>query len=75
MHVPSGRYTALVRPKSLIGHQDMTHPHPSLNRDASAAVFCSNQTGLGQVYVVEIPEEIREELRTGELNHRLRWRR
>ncbi len=75
VHVPSGRYTKLVNPKSRIGHEDITHPHPSLNRDATMAVFTSNETGLCQVYVVEIPDEIRDELRTGELNHRLRWRR
>jgi oligogalacturonide lyase len=75
IHVPSGRYTKLVNPESRIGHQDMTHPHPSFNRDATMVVFTSNETGLCQVYSVEIPDDIREELRTGELNHRLRWRR
>ena len=38
-------------------------------------VFCSNQTGLSQVYVCEIPDDIKDELETGNLNYRLRWQR
>ncbi|MCS5610314.1 MAG: oligogalacturonate lyase family protein, partial [Candidatus Poribacteria bacterium] len=75
IHVTSGRYTTLVNPKSKIGHQDITHPHPSFNWDNNMVVFCSNQTGLSQVYVCEIPDEIRNELETGNLNYRLRWQK
>ncbi len=75
VHVPSGRYAKLVNPPLRFGHPGVTHPHPSFNRDATKVVFTSNETGLSQVYLIEIPEDIQEELITGELNYRLRWRR
>ncbi len=75
VHVPSGRYAKLVNPPLRFGHQQLTHPHPSFNRDATRVAFTSNETGLSQVYVIEIPENLRKELVTGELNYRLRWRR
>jgi Tol biopolymer transport system component len=75
IHVPSGRYAKLVNPPLRFGHPGITHPHPSFNRDGTKVVFTSNETGLSQVYLIEIPEDLREEVVSGELNYRLRWRR
>lgn len=75
VHVPTGRYAALVKPRSDIGHQQETHPHPSFNRDGTKVVFTSNQTGLSQVYVCDVPDVIRQEILSGDISNRVRIRR
>jgi oligogalacturonide lyase len=46
------------------GHSQLTHPHPNLSNDGSLAVFASNATGITQVYVVTVPEDMRARLST-----------
>jgi len=72
VHVPSGRYAPLVRPRSVIGHAQDTHPHPSFNRDASKVIFNSNHHGLAQVHICTIPDALKQELVSGELDNRRR---
>ena len=72
VHVPTGRFAPLVLSKSSNGASQQSHPHPSFNRDASKVVYTSDRTGLAQVYLVTIPDEMKHELTTGELTNRLR---
>jgi oligogalacturonide lyase len=46
------------------GNPQWTHLHANLNDDGTMAVFDSDRTGIPQVYVMEIPEEMRVRLRT-----------
>ena len=46
------------------GHPQTTHPHPNLSDDGSMAVFASDRTGITQVYVAYLPEEMRDRLAT-----------
>jgi len=75
VHVATGRYQALAKPAGAIGHPQETHPHPSFNRDGSKVVFTSNQSGLSQVYLCDVPAYVKEELVTGKLSHRLKFRK
>ena len=45
------------------GHPQWTHLHANLNDDGTMAVFDSDRTGIPQVYVVSVPEDMRERLR------------
>jgi hypothetical protein len=44
------------------GHPQSTHPHANLSHDASMAVYTSDRTGMPQVYVVYVPEEMKDRL-------------
>jgi len=44
------------------GHPQYTHPHANLSDDGGIAVFTSDATGVTQVYVVYVPDEMRERL-------------
>lgn len=46
------------------GHPQTTHPHANLSHDGTMAVFTSDRTGMPQVYVVYIPEEMRKRMAT-----------
>ncbi len=46
------------------GHPQYTHPHANLSDDGSMAVFTSDRTGVTQVYVAYIPQEMRDRLST-----------
>lgn len=46
------------------GHPQWTHPHPNLSDDGRMAVFSSDATGITQVYVVYVSEDMRERLST-----------
>jgi len=71
IHVESGRYGCLC--KTLGSNGDWTHPHPSFNRKGTKVVFASDRTGLPQVYLVTVPDHLREEIGTGTLTRRQRW--
>ncbi len=36
-----------------------THPHPSFSPDETMVAFASDQSGHTQVYVAELPEQLR----------------
>ena len=44
------------------GHPQSTHTHPNLSHDGAMAVFTSDRTGMPQVYVVYIPQDMRDRL-------------
>jgi oligogalacturonide lyase len=70
VHVPSGRFQTVCLDRSSIGHPQCTHPHPVLSPDASMVCYNSDRSGIPQVHVAVIPEEIKEDLRTGRLTNR-----
>jgi len=45
------------------------HPEPAISPDGSVVIFTSNRTGIPQVYLAYVPEEMREALRSS-----LDWR-
>jgi hypothetical protein len=71
IHVESGRFACLC--KSLGSNGDWTHPHPSFNRAGTQVVYNSDKTGVPQIYLVTIPDTIRNEVENGNLTHRQRW--
>ncbi len=62
MHAPSDRYHLLSIDGSSSGHPERTHPHPVVSPCGTKALFNSDRTGINQVYVVEIPGSMKEEL-------------
>ncbi len=75
VHVESGRFAPVVKPRQASGSGQATHPHPSFDRSGGRVVYTSNATGLSQVCVAEIPDALRHELETGELSKRRSFRR
>lgn len=65
VHAPSGRYRPLCFTGASNGHPQWTHAHPRIAPDAGYVVFDSDATGICQVYLAFIPNEFKEELRTG----------
>ena len=65
IHVESGRYGTLCLSQS--SNANPSHPHPSFSPDGRWVIYNSDRTGIGQVYVVEVPERLREELASGNL--------
>lgn len=54
INVATGRVELLCRPQSTCSHPSWTHPHPSFSPDMRCAVYNSNVTGIGHVYLAEI---------------------
>ena len=65
IHTPSGRCAPLCRDESSCGHPERTHPHPVMSRDGTKVLFNSDRTGINHVYLVEVPDALRERLRNG----------
>ena len=63
VHAPTGRYRTLCYPGASGGGPQWTHAHPRLAPDASYVVFDSDRTGICHVYLADITDEIRNELR------------
>lgn len=68
VHVPTGRYRPLCYPRSSQGHPQWTHPHPQFSPDGRAVLFNSDRTGICQIYLAFIPDDLRERVRTGQLS-------
>lgn len=58
----SGRYRLLCQSESSFGRPQYTHPHPFFSPDNHYVIFNSDRTGLAQVYMVEVPAGLLEEL-------------
>ncbi len=58
----TGVWAPLCRPEASSGHPQWTHPHPEFSPDGRYVVYNSDKTGIGQVYAVEVPDEIREKI-------------
>lgn len=68
VHVPTGRYRPLCTPRSSQGHPQWTHPHPQFSPDGRMVLFNSDRTGVCQIYLAFIPEDLRERVRAGQLS-------
>lgn len=60
--VRTRRFRRLLHPRNSAGHPQCTHGHPLFSPDGRMVAFNSDQTGVGQVCVAEIPDQFREEL-------------
>ncbi|TBL72416.1 PD40 domain-containing protein [Paenibacillus thalictri] len=70
IHTGTRKYKPLCYPESSNSHPQWSHPHPSFSPDASYVVYNSDRTGMAQMYIVRVPEELKEELRnSGEVEH------
>ncbi len=67
VHVPSGRFGTLCFPQSSMGHPQWSHPHPQFSPDGRSVVFTSDATGIPQVFLARVSDEIRERTAAGEL--------
>jgi oligogalacturonide lyase len=72
IHVPSGRWDTICLDQASFGHPQYTHPHPDISPDGRYVLYNSDRTGVPQVYIVTIPDWLRDELRTGEISNRHR---
>ncbi len=62
INADTGLWAPLCHPGSSSGHPQWTHPHPMFSPDGRYVVYNSDRTGIGQVYAVEVPEELRDQL-------------
>lgn len=67
VHVPTGRFRPLCYPHSSQGHPQWTHPHPQFSPDGNSVLFNSDRTGICQVYLARIPEELKTRIREGKI--------
>ena len=65
VHAPSGRYRTLCHTGASGGHPQWTHAHPVVSPHARFAVFTSDKSGIMQLYLAEIPDELKSALRSG----------
>ena len=72
VHVPSGRWDTLCLDQSSFGHPQYTHPHPDISPDGRRVFYNSDRTGIPQVYIVTVPDWLRDELRSGDISNRHR---
>ena len=72
VHVPSGRWDTLCLDQSSFGHPQYTHPYPDISPDGRRVLYNSDRTGVPQVYIVTVPDWLRDELRSGDLSNRHR---
>jgi len=76
IHVPTGRYSTLCLSQATNSNHP-AHPHPCFSPDGARVLYNSDRTGINQIYLVTIPDWLRDELRTGNLlmRHRVGPRR
>ncbi len=60
--IKTGRYRLLCCSESSCGRPQYTHPHPFFSPDSRTVYFNSDRTGLGQIYMADVPEGLLEEL-------------
>lgn len=68
VHVPTRRFRTLCYPHASQDHVQTGHPHPTMSQDGRMVLFRSDRTGVPQMYIVHIPEEFRELVKTGDLS-------
>ncbi|MEM1552833.1 MAG: oligogalacturonate lyase family protein [Candidatus Bathyarchaeia archaeon] len=68
VHVPTGRYRPLCYARSSQGHPQWTHPHPQFSPNGRYVLFNSDRTGICQIYLAEIPDDLRERIKSGKLS-------
>jgi len=62
VNVETGTWAPLCHPGASEGHPQWSHPHPMFSPDGKYVVFNSDRTGVGQVYVAEVPGSLKEQL-------------
>jgi hypothetical protein len=62
--VETRRFRTLLHPENSAGHPQTTHAHPQFSPDGRFVLFNSDRTGIAQMYVAEIPDEFKKELKT-----------
>ncbi|HOT37305.1 MAG TPA: oligogalacturonate lyase family protein [Candidatus Latescibacteria bacterium] len=62
INTETGLWAPLCKAEASEGHPQWTHPHPMFTPDGRHIVFNSDRTGIGQIYTVEIPESLRQQL-------------
>ncbi|RKN83919.1 oligogalacturonate lyase family protein [Paenibacillus ginsengarvi] len=62
MNVATKKYKMLCRSDSSSGHPQWSHPHPSFSPDGRWVAFNSDRTGMPNVYLAAVPEEMLAEL-------------
>lgn len=62
LHVGTKKFKPLCYPESSNSHPQWSHPHPSFSPDGKYVVYNSDRTGTAQMYLVRIPDQLREEL-------------
>jgi hypothetical protein len=67
VHVPTGRFRPLCYARGSQGHPQWTHPHPQFSPDGQYVLYNSDRTGICQIYLARVPEDLRERIRTGQL--------
>lgn len=60
--VKTRRFRTLVHPGNSAGHPQTTHAHPQFSPDARFVLFNSDRTGIAQLYIVEVPETLKQQL-------------
>ncbi len=63
VNVATRRKALLCYPRASQGDSGHGHCHPNLSDDGRYVVYRSDMTGVPQVYVIRVPDDIREELR------------
>jgi len=64
INVATRKRDRVCYPGASQGHPQWTHLHANLSDDGRYIVFDSDATGITQVYVVEVPDEMRKRLST-----------
>jgi len=59
VHAASGRFIKLCQPDYSGGHPQWTHAHPITSPGGNYVVYNSDETGICQRYVVEIPQDMK----------------
>jgi len=64
--VEGRRAATLCRTPNTAGHPQWGHPHPAFSPDGAFVVFDSDPHGVGRVFVVGVPDGIKEQLASHE---------
>jgi len=62
VNVRTRRFRTLCYPMASEGHPQWTHPHPTFSPDGKMVLFNSDRTGINQLYLAKIPDEMIEDL-------------
>jgi hypothetical protein len=63
--IPNKRQELLVHPGNAAGHPQWTHPHPQFSPDGQMVLYNSDVTGICQIDLAHMPDEMRDRLSQG----------
>jgi len=64
VNIPARQYARLCLSDNSAGHPQSAHAHPAFSPDGKKVVYTSDRTGVCQVYVADVPDEMRARLAT-----------